>query len=168
MIRSLGRRLEDRATRRDLHGGNAPCVQHQEPIAVSAAQHAGLFRQRGDDVVDDLVFADRIGLLVGDIHVVTADQSDTKHDALHVPHPRRGGGTHLRLTVRTGAFRWWSLGAGVRTLTAEALPCGEVTGEDLPDLGMTALSLSAAGECVRSARCPAHPDDLDVCKHGAC
>ena len=78
------RALEDRAAGRDFHGGNTPCVQHQEPIAVSTAQHAGVLRQRSDDVVDNFVFAPRIALLVRDIHAVTADEPDTKHKAFHV------------------------------------------------------------------------------------
>ena len=75
--------LQDCAARCDLHGGDTPCVEHQQPIAVPAAQHAGLARQRGDDVVDDLVFAARVALLVCDIHAVTADEPDTKHNAFH-------------------------------------------------------------------------------------
>ncbi len=77
-------RSQDRAARCDFHGGNAPCVEHQKPIAVPAAQHAGIFRKRGDDVVDNLVFAARTGLLVRQIQVVTADEPNTKHDGCHV------------------------------------------------------------------------------------
>jgi hypothetical protein len=75
--------LQDRAARCDLHGGNTPCVEHQQSIAVPAAQHTGVVRHRGDDVVDDLVFAPRVALLVRDIHAVTADKPDTKHNAFH-------------------------------------------------------------------------------------
>ena len=77
-------RSQNRAARRDFHGRNAPCVDHQEPIAVSAAQHAGIFSKRGDDVVDSLVFAALTGLLVRHIQIFTADEPDTKHDACHV------------------------------------------------------------------------------------
>ena len=49
---------------------------------MSAAQHTGAVRQRGDDVVDDLVLAARI-VLVRDIQTVTADEPHTKHDAFH-------------------------------------------------------------------------------------
>jgi hypothetical protein len=66
-------RLQDRAARCDFHGGNAPREEHQKPIAVPAAQHARIFRERGGDVVDDLVFAARTGLLIGQIQVVTAE-----------------------------------------------------------------------------------------------
>jgi hypothetical protein len=74
---------QDRAARCDFHGGNPPCVEHQKPIAVPAAQHAAIFRKRGDAVVDDLVLATRAGLLVRQIQVVTADEPNTKHDACH-------------------------------------------------------------------------------------
>ena len=50
---------------------------------MSAAQHPGILSQRGDDVVDDLVFAARIAFLVRDIHAFTADQPDPKHNAFH-------------------------------------------------------------------------------------
>lgn len=51
---------------------------------MSAAQYAGVLRKHCNDVVDDLVFAARIGLLVHDIHAVTADEPYTKHSACHV------------------------------------------------------------------------------------
>ena len=76
-------RLQDRATRRDFHHGNTPCVQHDEPVAVSAAQHPGILSQYGADVVDNLGCGARIGILVRDIHAVAASQPDTKHDAFH-------------------------------------------------------------------------------------
>ena len=82
-------RLRDRAAgltaphRGGELGGNTSCVQHHEPVAVSAAQHSGSLSQRGDDVVDNLVFAARIALPVRDVHAVTADEPDTKHDAYH-------------------------------------------------------------------------------------
>jgi hypothetical protein len=59
--------LQDRAARPNLNGGNAPGIQHQEPITMSATKHPSLFRQRRNDVVDHLVLTDRGGLLVGDI-----------------------------------------------------------------------------------------------------
>ena len=56
---------------------------------MSAAQHPGILSQRGDDVVDNLVFAARIALPVRDIHAFTADEPDPKHDAFHAAHTRR-------------------------------------------------------------------------------
>ena len=81
-VRPLAREhgsLKDRAAGRDFHRGNTPCVQHQEPIAVSTAEHAGVLRKRVDDVVDDLAFSPRTAVVVRDIHGVPADQPDTKH-----------------------------------------------------------------------------------------
>jgi hypothetical protein len=43
--------LQNRAAGRDFHCGNPPAEQHHQPIAVSAAQDAGILRQRRDDVV---------------------------------------------------------------------------------------------------------------------
>ena len=86
------RDLQDCAAGRDLHSGDTPRIQHYESLAVSTPQHPGGPGQRGDDTVDSLSFATRITILVGDINVVTADESDTKHDRFHVPHtttPRR-------------------------------------------------------------------------------
>ncbi len=83
------RHLEDCAAGRDLHSGDTPRIQHHESLAVSTAQNPGGLGQRGDDTVDSLSFATRIAILVGDINVVTADQSDTKHNRFHVRHTRR-------------------------------------------------------------------------------
>ena len=76
-------RLENCAAGPDLHGGHTPCVQQQEPIAVSAAQDTRIVRQCGDDVVDHFVFAAGIAVLKGDIHAVAADETHTKHEVFH-------------------------------------------------------------------------------------
>ena len=81
--------LEDRAAGRDFHRSNTPCVQHQEPIAVSAAEHAGVLRERVDDVVDDLALTPPVALVVRDVQAVPADEPDTKHKPFHVSHTRR-------------------------------------------------------------------------------
>ena len=83
------RPLQDCAAGRDLHSSDTPRIQHHESLPVSTAQKPGGLGQHGDHVVDDLAFAARIAILVGDIHAVTADQSDTKHNRFHVPHTRR-------------------------------------------------------------------------------
>jgi hypothetical protein len=83
------RHLQDCAAGRDLHSGDTPRIQHHESLAVSTAQNPGDLGQRGDHVVDDLAFAARIAIFVRDIHAVTADESDTKHNRFHVPHTRR-------------------------------------------------------------------------------
>ena len=76
---------QDRSARRDFHGGNTPRVEHEQSLSVSASKHAGVIRQRGDNVLDDLGFAARIRLLVRDIQALTADEADSQHDAFHVP-----------------------------------------------------------------------------------
>lgn len=81
--------LKDRAAGRDFHRGNTSCVQHQESIAVSATEHAGVLRKRVDDVVYDLAFTPRTAIVVHDIEAVPADEPDTKHKPFHVPHTRR-------------------------------------------------------------------------------
>ena len=81
--RRVGAPLENCPAGRDLDGGNTPCVQHQEPVTVPAAQHAGLLRERRDDVVDDLALAPRIAVVVDDVHAVAADEADAEHQAFH-------------------------------------------------------------------------------------
>ena len=91
------RHLQDCAAGRDLHSGDTPRIQHDESFAVSTPQHPGGLGQRGDDMVDRLSFATRIPILVGDIHAVTADEPDTKHNRFHVPHTRRAWPTAMHV-----------------------------------------------------------------------
>src|SRR5512146_3179703 len=65
----------DRATRRHLNGGNAAAVQGDQLIPVLAAKHAGVRGQRRDGAVNDLLLAS-VGLAVGDISLIAADESD--------------------------------------------------------------------------------------------
>lgn len=81
--------LEDSAAGRDFHRGNTPCVQHKEPIAVSAAEHAGDLRKCVDDVVDGVAFTSGAAIVVRDIHAAAANQPDTKHKPFHASHTRR-------------------------------------------------------------------------------
>ena len=81
--------LQDRAAGCDFHRGNTPCVQHQEPIAVSTPEYAGVLRKCVDDVVDGLALARRIAVVVRDINAVPADEPDTQHKPFHVSHTRR-------------------------------------------------------------------------------
>jgi len=46
---------QDRAARGHLDSGDAPAVEHYEPVAVFAAQYAAIFCQGHDDVLQDLV-----------------------------------------------------------------------------------------------------------------
>jgi hypothetical protein len=79
------RHLENRASRRDFHCGNTPCIQSDKSTAVLAAQHAGRLRQRGNDVVHSLVFAARVAMLVRDVYAFTTNEPDSKHDSFHAP-----------------------------------------------------------------------------------
>lgn len=81
--------LEDRAAGRDFNRGNAPCVQHQEPIAVSTAEHARILRKGADDVVDDLAYTPRTAVVVRHVHAVAANEPDTKHKPFHASQSRR-------------------------------------------------------------------------------
>lgn len=87
--------LENRAAGFDFHGGDAPRVEHHESLAMSTSQDPRWVGQRGDDPVNDLVFAARIPILVCDIQVGTTDEPDTKHDRFHFPNSRRS--SHLPL-----------------------------------------------------------------------
>lgn len=78
---------QDRPARRNFHGGNTPRVEHEQSLSVSASKHAGVIRQRGDNVLNDLGFAARIRLLVRDIQALTADEADSQHNAFHVSAP---------------------------------------------------------------------------------
>ena len=66
-----GRGLQDRAARSYLDGGDAPAVEHDEPVAVLAAQCPAIFCQGRDDVFRDLVRGSVL-VAVGDIYVVAA------------------------------------------------------------------------------------------------
>ncbi len=86
------RHLQDRSTRRHFHGGNTPCIEHYEPIAVSTVQHAGSLRQRRDDVVHHFGRAGRSVMLIRDIDFVSANEPDSQHDLFHAPQTRRARG----------------------------------------------------------------------------
>ena len=64
--------LEDRAVWRYLEAGNTTAVQHDESIAVPCAKNPRVFRQRGDDVLYDIVGAVSVGCVVHDIDLPTA------------------------------------------------------------------------------------------------
>ena len=91
-IRPQSPRLQDRASWRDLHGGDSARVQDEKPVAMSAPKHAAIAREGGDSVLDNFVIIGRRGLLIGDIEVVTARQPDPQHNARHL----RSLGARLR------------------------------------------------------------------------
>ena len=61
-----------------LNGGYAAAVEHDEPIAVSGAKCSGLFGKLCDDVFDDLFGVGCVGLVVGEVHVIAADEPDAE------------------------------------------------------------------------------------------
>jgi hypothetical protein len=67
---------QDCAEWRHLDSGNAPAVQNHEPVTMSGAKHARVFRKRCDDSLDDLVLVDRVVLLILDVYVVPAHESN--------------------------------------------------------------------------------------------
>ena len=65
---------KDCAAWRYLDGGHAPAVEHQEPITVGGAKHAGVFREGSDESLDDLSLVAVI--LKRDVELVTAHQAN--------------------------------------------------------------------------------------------
>ena len=66
-----------------LKGGNAPAVQHQEPITVPAAQCTGVLRKGRDDVLKDLVCGEGAGFLVRDVQMFATGEPDAQHNLCH-------------------------------------------------------------------------------------
>jgi hypothetical protein len=67
---------------RHLDGGNAPAIQHHEPVTMAGAKHARLFRKRFNDSLDDLVLVDRV-VFIPDVELVTTHESDPQHYLYH-------------------------------------------------------------------------------------
>jgi hypothetical protein len=61
---------QDCAAWRHLDGGNAPAIEHHEPVTMPGARHARLLRKRFDDSLDDLVLVDSV-VFMYDVGVVT-------------------------------------------------------------------------------------------------
>ena len=94
-----GRDSEDCAAWRHLDGGNAPAIEHHEPVTMAGAKHAGRFRERFDDSLDDLVLVDRV-LLTPDVELVATHESDPQHYLYHAHAPRSGhAGFHGQLAA---------------------------------------------------------------------
>ena len=68
--RTRWRASQHSATRRDLNGGDASAVKHDEPITVSTSQRARILGKCRDDVFNELVFVGDVGFVVRDIHAV--------------------------------------------------------------------------------------------------
>jgi hypothetical protein len=87
-VRIRGRPSQDSAAGCDLNRSNAPAIQHEEPITVCAAQHAGILGKRRDDVVNKLFFVGEVRFIERDVHAVAAEEPDTQHHCRHVMQPR--------------------------------------------------------------------------------
>jgi hypothetical protein len=84
---------QDRAARRYLNGGNASAIEHQEPVTMAGAKHARVFCKCFDDSLDGFVLVAGIVLIL-DVELVTAHESDSQHYRFHahapsIPAPRR-------------------------------------------------------------------------------
>ena len=73
---------QDGAARSHLHGGDAPAVEHHEPVAVPAAQDAVIFGEGRDDSFHDLL-GSASSLVVGDIQVLAANEAHAQNDLRH-------------------------------------------------------------------------------------
>lgn len=76
---------KDCAAWRYLDGGHAPAVEHQEPITVGGAKHAGVFREGFDESLDDLSLVAVI--LKRDVELVTAHQANPQLYFCHTHAP---------------------------------------------------------------------------------
>jgi hypothetical protein len=73
---------KDGAAWSHLKGGDAPAVEHYEPVAVPTPQHTVTFSKGRDDAVRDLVESVS-RLFVGYIQVLAANEADAQHDLCH-------------------------------------------------------------------------------------
>jgi hypothetical protein len=109
------------AARCDLNCGDTAAVEHDEPISVSAAQHARIFGERRDDVFNKLVLVGDVGFVVGDVYAVTTDEPDTQHRGRHVVETSPSRATRHRRARRRGSRRPWHGSAEV----GQAGPVGD-------------------------------------------
>lgn len=73
----------DCSSRGDLDARHASGVQGDPPVAVAAAQDTGVLTEHLDDLVDHLLLIDLIGILIGQVRVIAADEPDPQHDSCH-------------------------------------------------------------------------------------
>src|SRR4029450_12774259 len=76
-------RSQDSPTRCHLNGGDATAVEQYLPSPGLAGKHAGVHGKCGNDTFKEFVLVDRIGLFVGEVHVVTAGEPDAQHNLRH-------------------------------------------------------------------------------------
>jgi hypothetical protein len=74
--------LQHCPTRRYLNGGNTPCVQHDEPVAMSGAQRTRIMGERGNDVLDNVVCVAR-RFVVRNVELSPADKPNPQHNLCH-------------------------------------------------------------------------------------
>jgi len=82
-----GRDSQDCAARRHFDRGNAPAIEHHEPVTMAGAKHARLFRKRFDGSLGDLALVDRV-ILIHDVDLVTTHESDPQDYLYHAHAPR--------------------------------------------------------------------------------
>jgi hypothetical protein len=78
-----------RPARRHLNGSDAPAVEHYESVTVLGAKHTGILGKGGDDVLNELVVVDGVGLLVREVHTIAANEPDAQHYRRHGLETRR-------------------------------------------------------------------------------
>jgi hypothetical protein len=52
-----------------------------------ASEHTGILGKRRNDVLDELIFGVRVGLVIGDIHAITGREPDSQHNLRHSQAP---------------------------------------------------------------------------------
>jgi len=77
---------EDCAAWRDFDGGNAPAVEHHEPVTMAGANHASVIRKRVDDSLDGLALVEGV-VLVPNVELVAAHETDPQHYFCHAQSP---------------------------------------------------------------------------------
>jgi hypothetical protein len=73
---------QDGTAWRHLDGGNAPAIEHYEPVTMARAKHTRVLRKRFDDSFDDLVLIDLM-VLIPEIESVTAHEPDPQNNLSH-------------------------------------------------------------------------------------
>lgn len=80
IVRSGG--SQHRTSRRHLNGGDTPCVQHYEPVAMSGAKQPSIVGKRQRNVLDNAVFVAR-RFVVRDVQMTPTDKPDPQHNLCH-------------------------------------------------------------------------------------
>jgi len=78
-------RSQDRAPGGHFDGGDAPAVERQQPVTVSAAENPGVVGEHRDGVLGDRNRVVVTGFLICDVEVITRRQPNSEH---HLRHPQ--------------------------------------------------------------------------------